>query len=183
MGYIDNIRRAVTSTFEGMAVTMSWMFRRPMTIQYPDKIEVPVPDMLPEGWRGLLEVDVSVCGGCGLCSKTCPIGCIAFGLVKDAATGERRLARLDINAAKCMHCGLCTEVCPSGALRHTRYFEAANNRIENLVHRFVAGAPVPLYKIQKDVKPATRPLGEALLAARRPLVFGPGKPACSKEEK
>ena len=44
--YFGNIRRAVSSTFEGLTVTMSWMFRRPSTIQYPDRLEMPVQEAL-----------------------------------------------------------------------------------------------------------------------------------------
>jgi len=169
--YVQNIVRAATTTFEGMAVTMSWMFRRPMTVQYPDKIERPIPEVLPEGWRGLLEADVSICIGCSVCASTCPIGCIAVDTVKDAATGGRMITRFDINVAKCMHCGLCTEACPTGALRHTTQFEIANDNVENLVHHFVVGGPVPAYKPQKGVAPQGRPRGEALLEVRPPVVF------------
>ena len=37
--YFKNISNSVLSILEGMAVTLSWMFRRPYTVQWPDKIE------------------------------------------------------------------------------------------------------------------------------------------------
>ena len=165
--YFGNITRAATSTFEGLAVTMSWMFRRPMTVQYPDKIDRPLQETLPDGWRGLLETDLALCAGCGLCEKTCPIGCIVTEVVKDATTGGRVITRFDINAAKCMHCGLCSEVCESGALRHTKEFEIAGGQIGDMVHRFVVADPVPVFKPKKgEPQPQGLPVGGVLKELR-----------------
>lgn len=161
--YFGNIARAATSTFEGLAVTMSWMFRRPMTVQYPDKIDKPLQETLPEGYRGVLENDLALCGGCMLCSKTCPIGCIVAEVVKDAESGQRFIKRFDINVAKCMHCGLCSEVCGTGSLVHTNEFEIAEGELGELVQHFVEGEPVPVYKKQKgEPDPERRPVGDVL---------------------
>ena len=56
VGYVNNITETVTTIFEGMAITFSHFARRPMTIQYPDRIEKPVPETLPLRYRGILEV-------------------------------------------------------------------------------------------------------------------------------
>jgi len=40
--YVKDIADTVKSTFEGMSITFSHLFRKPMTIQYPDKIPVPI---------------------------------------------------------------------------------------------------------------------------------------------
>ena len=42
--YFRNIKEAVTSIAEGLAVTASHMIRKPFTIEYPDR--------LPDGVRG-----------------------------------------------------------------------------------------------------------------------------------
>jgi len=166
--YFKGVRSAVVSTFEGMAVTMSWMFRRPMTIQYPDKIEKPIHEQLPDSYRGVLEVDTGICTGCQVCMKTCPIGCIEIEVQKNAETNERSLARFDINIARCMFCGLCSEPCPTGAIRHTTYFELGNDKLANLTMKYVQGAPVPVYKTKKDVEPPSRPVGDAFIETRKP---------------
>jgi formate hydrogenlyase subunit 6/NADH:ubiquinone oxidoreductase subunit I len=165
--YFKNISNAVTSTFEGMAVTMSWMFRRPMTIQYPDKIEKPIEETLPDCYRGVLEVDTGICTGCMACQKACPIGCIRIKVGKNAETAERMLERFDIYVARCMFCGLCSEACPTGAIHHTSHFEIANDKLENLLLRYVPANPTPVYKPKKDVEPVTQPRGQAYLAARK----------------
>ncbi len=149
--YIDNILRAAGSIFEGLAVTLSWMFRRPMTIQYPDKIEKPIEEMLPERYRGILEVDLNYCIACLSCMRTCPIGCIRIEVGKHPQAGTRMLTRFDIDIGKCMYCGLCVEVCPTGCLHHTRLFEGTNAWYENLVLRFL-DAPREPFKLQKGVE-------------------------------
>ncbi|MBF0245573.1 MAG: NADH-quinone oxidoreductase subunit I, partial [Planctomycetes bacterium] len=65
--YLSNICKSANSILEGMAVTLSWMFRRPCTVQYPDKLDQTVEASLPENYRGILEVDTSLCTGCLSC--------------------------------------------------------------------------------------------------------------------
>lgn len=154
--YFGNIKDTVTSAWEGMSVTLSYMFRRPMTVQYagPEnarKTGELVQHTLPARYRGLLEVDTSICTACLACERACPINVIAIEIEKDPANPKQRLlTRFDIDAAKCMFCGLCVEGCPTGAIQHTREFEGAQRFIYNLVLRFVDPAkPVPPYKVTK----------------------------------
>jgi formate hydrogenlyase subunit 6/NADH:ubiquinone oxidoreductase subunit I len=63
VSYGKDIWQAISSTFEGMSITFSHLMRRPMTIQYPDKIPVPIQDTLPRRYRGILEVDLDICTG------------------------------------------------------------------------------------------------------------------------
>ncbi len=81
--YFKNIVNSVLSVLEGMTVTLSWMFRRPYTVQWPDKIEKSIEDTLPERYRGLLEVETRLCIGCMACMKECPIECIAVAVERD----------------------------------------------------------------------------------------------------
>lgn len=159
--YFANIWRAAATIFEGLSVTMSWMFRRPLTIQYPDKIEEPVQEMLPEGYRGVLEVDLNRCIGCVLCSRTCPIGCLKIEVRKNPETGVREIVKFDIDIGSCMYCGLCSEACETGALIHTTQFEAALPRAEQLVLHFVK-EPVPTAKHKPGEGPERRPAGSIL---------------------
>jgi formate hydrogenlyase subunit 6/NADH:ubiquinone oxidoreductase subunit I len=149
--WFRDVHRSVASILEGLGVTMSWMFRRPITIQYPDKIDKPVQEMLPEGYRGVLEVDVRLCTGCLLCSKTCPITCIDLEVSKNEA-GGRDITRFDIDISRCMYCGLCSEACASGALAHTPEFEASSPDIRQLNLHFVT-APVPVAKAKAEDTP------------------------------
>ncbi len=175
--YFANIGRVITTTFEGLVVTSSWLFRRPRTVQYPDRVEQPVQESLPDAYRGVLEVDMDACNGCMLCAKTCPIDCIVIDIVKNPETKGRDFTRFDIDLGKCMFCGLCSEVCKTGALRHTTSFEASAARPEDLVLHFV-GRPRPVPKHKATEAPARKPPGSILrevippLGTRRPW---PGK--------
>jgi len=151
VNYFSSIRKAFVSIFEGMAVTLSYMVRKPVTIQYPDRIPQPLPETLPTNFRGVLEVDISICTGCLACMKRCPIDVILIETERDPETKKNFLTRFEIDASKCMVCGLCTEVCPTGAIRHSTEFEASSWNIMNLVLLYVKpGEKVPVYKIAKD---------------------------------
>lgn len=160
--YFSNIRRAVTSTFEGISVTMSWMFRRPMTIQYPDRIEKPVQEMLPENYRGVLEVDLDRCTGCLLCAKACPLGCIDISVCKNPATNEREFEKFDIDIGLCMYCGICAETCNFDALVHTSQFEATVSSPDQLTLKFVREPGQKVSKHKANEGPARKPRGSIL---------------------
>jgi formate hydrogenlyase subunit 6/NADH:ubiquinone oxidoreductase subunit I len=159
--YFANIKRAVFSIFEGLTVTSSWLFRRPATIQYPDRIEKPIQEMLPDNYRGLLEVDLARCSGCLLCMKNCPIGVIQVKVEKNAETGVREITQFDIDVGRCMYCGLCSEQCKFDALRHTTDFEAVASSPDNLVLHYVK-TPTPVSKLKAGEGAARRPQGSIL---------------------
>ncbi len=152
MTYFPNIISAIKTTFEGMTITFSHLFRQPITIQYPDRTVRPVKDMLPPRYRGFLKVETNICTACTLCEKTCPIQCIKIVAGKDLETNQRVMTRFDIDLAKCMYCGLCTEVCPTKAIHATCEFEGATPRIEDLLRKFVGdGEKIVPYKPVKKV--------------------------------
>jgi NADH-quinone oxidoreductase subunit I len=146
--YFRHIKEALSTIFDGMAVTASHMIRKPYTIQYPDRIQVRVQDMLPFRYRGILDVDMEICTGCLACDRACPIDCIAMAIEKNAQTREIIISQFDIDIAKCMFCGLCSEPCPTGAIHHTTEFEGADYSLESLIRRFIA-EPVVAYKPKK----------------------------------
>ena len=159
--YFRNIFDAVLTVFEGMTITFSHLLRRPITIQYPDRMPVRVQDTLPPRYRGILEVDMEICTGCLACERACPIDCIVIDAEKDRQTRELVMTRFDIDIIKCMYCGLCSEVCPTGSIHHTREFEGADFSQESMIRRFVK-TPVVAYKPKKgeETDPEIAPILE-----------------------
>jgi len=159
LNYFAAIGRSFVTLGDGLAVTFSYMFRKPITIQYPDRTKLPVTSMLPARSRGTLEMDAGLCTGCTMCAKQCPIDCIHIEVQKDEETKQRMLTSFVIDAAKCMFCGLCVEACPSGAIRHSHEFEGAMYDIQRLMLSFV-DQPLPVAKPpKKDAEVVTAPLG------------------------
>jgi len=137
MDYLKNIANAATTIFEGLTITASHMFRRPITIQYPDRTPTPVKEMLFPRYRGFLDVDMKICTGCTLCQGACPIQCIEIGATKQGDPPQRVISKFNVDIGKCMFCWLCVEVCPTAAIKFTREFERATPNLSDLTFKFV----------------------------------------------
>ena len=145
-GYFAAIGRSARALLEGMAVTFSYLYKKPITVQYPDRLAAPLNQTLPERYRGFLEVDMSICTGCKACERDCPINCIVIDLEK---VGDvRAMTRFDIDMGKCMYCNICVESCPipnqapgdaevTKCIRMTREFEASTDDFSTLTFRFI----------------------------------------------
>lgn len=176
--YFGNIIKAAVSIYHGLAVTFSYMFRKPITIQYPDRTPKPVVDMLPSGFRGILEVDIERCIGCLSCMRRCPLDCIKIATERDPETKVFYITRFDIDVARCMVCGLCSEVCISGAIHHSTEFEASTANVINLVYQYVKpGERIAAFKMVKGEEPKLRPQNEAFRERKKewdaPAPFSP----------
>jgi NADH-quinone oxidoreductase subunit I/NAD(P)H-quinone oxidoreductase subunit I len=168
--YFSAIGRSIVSLGDGFAVTLSYMFRKPNTLQYPDRSGVPVVTMLPERSRGLIEIDIEICSGCKACERACPIQVITIEVEKDDQLG-RMLTKAAVDWSKCMFCGLCVDPCPTGSIRHSHEFEGGMRNQANLIMDFV-DEPVPVAKVKKDEKPPTKPLG-SIIRSRLPDYWAP----------
>ena len=149
LSYLQNIFETVVTIFEGLSITFSHLVRRPMTIQYPDRIDRPVQETLPKRYRGHLEVDMAICTNCKACERECPISCIAI-TDSEEPDKKRWMTQFDIDLAKCMYCGICSEVCPTGAIRHSPEFEGSCYDPAAMVRQFVLDdVPAPPFRPKK----------------------------------
>ena len=74
-----------------------------------------------------------------------------------AKISQRLISKFNIDIALCMFCGLCTEACPTNAIHFTREFEGATQNVNDLIFRFIKGAPVTPYKPKPVAKGLSSP--------------------------
>ncbi len=110
---------------KGMALTLSRLFTRPVTRQYPEERRPPAP-----GFRGLHALarrpdGTARCVGCGLCAAICPSECIHV-YTSEGPDHQKIVEGYEIEVLRCVYCGLCVEACPFQAICLTEHYEYAN---------------------------------------------------------
>jgi NADH-quinone oxidoreductase subunit I len=123
----------VFSLIRSIWIVFLHMFRRRVTVQYPDE----KPYLAPR-WRGriILSRDPDGeerCVACYLCAVACPVDCIALQATEDEH-GRRYPAFFRINFSRCIFCGYCEDACPTYAIQLTPDFEMGEYKRQNLVY-------------------------------------------------
>ena len=123
----------LTELLVGLSVTLRNLFRRKITLNYPEEKTPQSPR-----FRGLHALrrypnGEERCIACKLCEAVCPA--LAITIESDVgADGTRRTTRYDIDLFKCIYCGFCEEACPVDAIVETRIHEYhMENRGENIM--------------------------------------------------
>ena len=107
---------------EGLVLTGKHLFKRKITIQYPEE-KTP----LSPRFRGLHALrrypnGEERCIACKLCEAVCPALAITIES-EQRSDGTRRTTRYDIDLTKCIFCGLCEESCPVDSIVETNILE------------------------------------------------------------
>jgi NADH-quinone oxidoreductase subunit I len=107
---------------KGLVLTGRHLFRRKITIQYPEE-KTP----LSPRFRGLHALrrypnGEERCIACKLCEAVCPALAITIES-EQRSDGTRRTTRYDIDLTKCIFCGLCEESCPVDSIVETSILE------------------------------------------------------------
>ena len=121
------------SLVRSMWLVFLHLFRRRVTIQYPDQKPVLAPR-----WRGRIILSRDPDGGercvaCYLCAVACPVDCIALQATEDTH-GRRYPEFFRINFSRCIFCGYCEEACPTYAIQLTPDFEMGEYQRPHLVY-------------------------------------------------
>jgi NADH-quinone oxidoreductase subunit I len=123
----------LTELLAGLRLTFSNLFRRKVTLMYPEEKTPQSPR-----FRGLHALrrypnGEERCIACKLCEAVCPA--LAITIESDVGeNGLRRTTRYDIDLFKCIYCGFCEEACPVDSIVETRIHEYhMENKGENIM--------------------------------------------------
>ncbi|NWR60400.1 NDUS8 protein, partial [Bucorvus abyssinicus] len=104
-----------TELLRGLAMTLSYLFREPATINYPFEKGPLSPRFRGEHALRRYPSGEERCIACKLCEAVCPAQAITIE-AEPRADGSRRTTRYDIDMTKCIYCGFCQEACPVDAI-------------------------------------------------------------------
>ena len=121
------------SILQGMWITLRHMFRRKVTLRYPEETWT-----LPPNYRGLpalVRDDAGrvKCVACFLCEFVCPPKTIRIEAQEIPTGVEKGPRTFDINMLRCIMCGYCEEVCPEQAIFLTREYSVVGLSREAMV--------------------------------------------------
>ena len=110
------------SILKGMYITFSHLFKRKVTIMYPEVKREHAPVYRGQHVLKRDENGAERCTSCGMCAVACPAEAITMES-GERKKGEEHLYReekyavtYEINMLRCIFCGLCEEACPKEAI-------------------------------------------------------------------
>jgi NADH-quinone oxidoreductase subunit I len=131
-GFLRETGQLVSAVGRAMGVTLRNLFRKPVTVHYPD-VQRPYPDR----FRGILalaydkDTGEEACIGCRLCEYVCPPQVIKVEMLKSAKRNFAKTFTLELYA--CEFCELCVQVCPTDAIIMMKSFDLATSDRRDLL--------------------------------------------------
>ncbi len=135
MPFLDRGARSLllAELVSGMWLTLKYMFKEPVTVNYPFEKGPLSPRFRGEHALRRYPSGEERCIACKLCEAVCPA--LAITIEAEArADGSRRTTRYDIDMTKCIYCGFCQEACPVDAIVEGPNFEFAAETREELFY-------------------------------------------------
>src|ERR1700737_3353811 len=135
MSFLDRTARSIllTELLSGMWLTLKYMFRKKVTINYPYEKGAISPRFRGEHALRRYPNGEERCIACKLCEAICPAQAITIEAGPRRNDRTRRTTRYDIDMVKCIYCGLCQEACPVDAIVEGPNFEFSTETREELL--------------------------------------------------
>jgi len=135
MAWLDRTARSflLAELVSGFAMTLRYMFKKPVTINYPFEKGPISPRFRGEHALRRYPGGEERCIACKLCEAICPAQAITIE-AEQREDGSRRTTRYDIDMTKCIYCGFCQEACPVDAIVEGPNFEFATETREELFY-------------------------------------------------
>ena len=118
---------------QGMWLTLRYMFKRKVTINYPYEKGPISPRFRAQHALRRYTNGEERCIACKLCEAVCPAQAITIE-AEPREDDSRRTVRYDIDMVKCIYCGLCQEACPVDAIVEGPNFEFSTFSREELFY-------------------------------------------------
>ena len=138
--YITDIIKGIISLMEGLMVTLKHVFRKPITLQYPEQR----PDIsLRFRGRLVMPVDPATsnnrCTACMLCVRACPNHSIdCEKLIGEDGKPKPKAVSYTYNMGSCIYCNLCVESCAFAAIIMSDEYETGTENKAALTLDLVA---------------------------------------------
>jgi len=135
MASLDRAARTwlLLELFSGMWIALRYMFKKPVTLNYPHEKGPLSPRFRGEHALRRYPNGEERCIACKLCEAICPAQAITIE-AETREDGSRRTTRYDIDMTKCIYCGFCQEACPVDAIVEGPNFEYAAETREELFY-------------------------------------------------
>lgn len=129
MAVSDSVR-GVVEIVKGFGVTLTNLFRGPITSQYPEEPAPIYPRFRARHELRRYSNGLERCIGCMLCEAACPTGAIHVEAAENdpehpVSPGERYARIWEVNLMRCVYCGDCETACPVEAVVLGHEFETA----------------------------------------------------------